>query len=110
MKIASLSAQDKVWDYQRVCLSVYFPPSPLPDVHVLESKRLFPQLLFIFATFLLQFDASEKFYITLPRQGYITIASNLDYEPLAAAGRTTYMLNISANVSSHFLGYTVTVQ
>ena len=48
---------------------------------------------------ILQLDGSTKFRITLPRQGLITVSSQLDYEELQAAGRTYYMLNISANVS-----------
>ena len=51
--------------------------------------------------FLFQFDGSEKFYIPLPRQGQVVVASRLDYETLATAGRTYYMLNISANVSAN---------
>ena len=58
---------------------------------------IFHTVSYIFFPF--QFDGSQKFYITLPRQGLITVAAQMDYETLAAAGRTYYMLNISANVS-----------
>lgn len=51
----------------------------------------------------LQFDGSLKFRITLPRQGYITVSSQLDYEAMKEAGRTYYLLNVSATVCATFI-------
>ena len=49
-----------------------------------------------------QLDGSTKFRIPLSRRGVVYVSSQLDYETLRETGRTYYVLNISANVSTKY--------